>query len=91
MKKIIVLIVFFAMPAMAAMPIAEKDFAFFAEAITVAGYNCKSSTGGHAMGPAYQGGMLFKVYCNDEALVYRVVTGGKTLCVEPWDGGQRCR
>jgi len=43
MKKIIVLIVFFAMPAMAAMPIAEKDFAFFAEAITVAGYNRKNS------------------------------------------------
>jgi len=77
--------------AQAAMSIQQKDFGFFADAIRVKGYACKSSSGGLAMSKAYMGGMLFKVYCDDNALVYRVVTGGSVLCVEPWDGPQTCR
>lgn len=93
MKKVLlaVVVVLAATQAQAAMPIQQKDFGFFADAIRVKGYSCKSSSGGLAMGQAYQGGMLFKVYCNDNALVYRVVTGGSVLCVEPWDGPQQCR
>lgn len=79
-------------PAIAAMDIKPDHYSFFADAIRVSGYTCKSSTGGLALGTAYIGGQLFKVYCNDNALVYRVVTGGNVLCVEPWDDPRKkCR
>lgn len=77
--------------AMSAMNIKPEHYSFFAEAVRTGGYECRSSTGGHAFGAAHMGGQLFRVYCNDDALVYRVVTGGKILCVEPWSGPQNCR
>ncbi len=69
--------------------IRPEHYAFFEDAIRIKGFSCESSDGGHVMGEAYVGGKIFKVYCNDNALVYRVITGGKILCVEPWDTKQQ--
>lgn len=70
--------------------IERSHFEFFKEAVQASGYQCATCEGGHALGGGYKG-QLFRVYCNDNVLKYRVVIGQKYLCVEPWDTKtQRC-
>lgn len=70
--------------------IEKSHFGFFKEAVQASGYQCATCEGGHALGSGYKG-QLFRVYCNDNTLKYRVVIGQKYLCVEPWGTKpQRC-
>jgi hypothetical protein len=94
MRKIILVTIgiLAATQAQAAMRVQQKDYGVLADAVRLKGYPCKPSSDGLAVGQAqHMGGMLFKVYCNNNTIAYRVVTGGNTLCVEPWDGPQTCR
>jgi len=70
--------------AFAQMDIRQADFAYFKEVVQVSGHTCDTCEGGHALGKGYKG-MVFRVYCNENSLVYRAVLGDKYLCVEPWD------
>lgn len=71
-------------PSLSMVPVKAEHFAYFKETIKAMGFRCDTSDGGYAVNPAHIGGTLFKIYCNDNSLVYRVVVGGDKLCVEPW-------
>lgn len=67
-----------------AMNILKEHFQVFQDVVRIQGYICDSCEGGHYLGSGYRGG-VFRVYCNENTLRYRVVWEGQYLCVEPWD------
>ena len=88
MKKIVLLLIILAVASLAKAQgqIAPEHFATFRDLIRDFGYQCNTCEGGHFMDESYKG-KLFRVYCNENSLQYRVVLNPNkgTACVEPWD------
>lgn len=74
----------------AAGHIRTEDYAGFQSIIQAFGYTCSKCDGGHVLGQGVKG-VNFRVYCNDNQLVYFVTTGKNYICVEPWNKkGTKC-
>lgn len=62
----------------------EKDFDAFKNIITGSGYVCRTCEGGHFMGENEEG-KVFRIYCNDNSLRYKVVMPPSGIpFVRPW-------
>lgn len=87
MKKIIYPIFFIAAPSIvfSMTSIKNEHVEYFKEVVKLMGFRCDTSDGGYAVSPAHIGGTIFKIYCNNSSLSYRVIVGGEKICVEPWD------
>lgn len=70
--------------------IRTEDYSGFQSIVQAYGYTCSKCDGGHVLGQGVKG-INFRVYCNDNQLVYFVTTGKNYICVEPWDKkGTKC-
>ena len=77
--------------AQATMAVKPEHYSHLRDVINLKGFECKTVDVGYAEEKAYIGGVIFKVYC-DDSFVYRVISGGKSLCAEPWDSKpQQCK
>lgn len=89
MGKLFITVVFFLLVAsstvFAASFIEGRDFEAFRGIIASRGFVCRTCEGGHFLGEQERG-KVFRVYCNDNQLVYRVIqTPSGGYLVSPWN------
>lgn len=71
--------------SLAASQIETRDFDAFRSIISSRGFVCRTCEGGHFLGEQERG-KIFRVYCNDNTLVYKVTqTPNGGYIVSPWN------